>query len=61
MEDYEEGDEIIFDYIPSKGTIIIVKGVQKGIIQGEDFMQAIFAIYIGENPASEQLKKGLLK
>ena len=61
MENYEEGDEIIFDYIPSKGTIIMVKGVQKGIIEGEDFMQAIFAIYIGENPASEQLKQGLLK
>ena len=61
MEDYEQGDEIIFDYIPSKGTVIMVKGVQKGIIEGEDFMQAIFAIYIGENPASEQLKQGLLK
>lgn len=61
MEDYEEGDEIIFDYIPSKGTVIIVKGTQKGVIKGEDFMQAIFAIYIGENPASEQLKHGLLK
>ena len=61
MEDYTEGDEIIFDYIPEKGTIITVKGIEKGIIPGEDFMQAIFSIYIGSNPASEQLKQGLLK
>ena len=61
MEDYEKGDEIIFDYVPTKGTIITVKGVQKGVIKGEDFMRAMFAIYIGENPASEQLKQGLLK
>ena len=61
MEDYSEGDEIIFDYIPSKGTTITVKGVNKGTIKGEDFMLAIFSIYIGPNPASEQLKKGLLK
>ena len=61
MEDYNEGDEIIFDYVPYKGTIITVKEIQKGIIQGEDFMNAIFSIYIGKNPASEQLKQGLLK
>ena len=61
MEDYTEGDEIIFDYIPEKGTVITVKGIEKGTIQGEDFMQAIFSIYIGSNPASEQLKQGLLK
>ena len=61
MEDYTDGDEIIFDYIPTKGTIITVKGVIKGTIEGEDFMQAIFSIYIGSSPASEQLKQALLK
>ena len=60
-KDFAPTYEIIFDYIPEKGTIITVKGIEKGIIPGEDFMQAIFSIYIGSNPASEQLKQGLLK
>jgi hypothetical protein len=60
MEDYTSGDQIIFDYIPTKGTTITVKGTTKGTIEGTDFMRALFEIYIGPNPASEQLKQGLL-
>ena len=32
MEDFTTGDEIIFDYIPNKGTSFIIKGVTKGTI-----------------------------
>ena len=60
MEDYTSGDKIIFDYMPNKGTTITVKGTVKGTIEGTDFMKALFEIYIGPNPASEQLKEGLL-
>ena len=60
MEDFTTGDEIIFDYIPGTGTIFTINGEQKGIIQGKDFMEAIFGIYVGSHPASEQLKQGLL-
>ena len=60
MEDYTSGDKVIFDYVPNHGTTITVKGVVKGTISGSDFMQALFSIYLGPNPASEQLKRGLL-
>ena len=60
MEDFSAGDEMIFDYIPGKGTSVIIKGKNKGTIQGEDFMNALFAIYVGDHPASEQMKQGLL-
>jgi hypothetical protein len=60
MEDFTTGDEIIFDYVPDKGTTFIIKGVTKGTITGVEFMQALFNIYVGEYPASEQLKQGLL-
>jgi len=60
MEDFTTGDEIIFDYIPGKGTSFTIKGELKGTIPGEEFMQALFSIYVGEYPASEQLKYGLL-
>ena len=60
VRDFTTGDELIFDYIPGKGTIFTIKGEVKGIIPGKDFMEALFSIYIGKNPASEQLKNGLL-
>ena len=60
MEDFTTGDEMIFDYVPNKGTTIYVKGKEKGTIAGVDFMHAIFEIYVGDHPASEQLKTGLL-
>jgi hypothetical protein len=60
MEDFTTGDELIFDYIPGTGTIFTIKGEVKGIIPGKEFMEALFSIYIGNQPASEQLKNGLL-
>ena len=60
MEDFSSGDEMIFDYIPGKGTTIIIKGKAKGTIESIDFMEAVFAMYVGPHPASEQLKEGLL-
>ena len=60
MEDFSEGDEIIFDYSPNLGTTIMIKGTNKGTIEGDDFMEAIFSIYLGSHPASESLKIGLL-
>lgn len=60
MEDFTSGDEMIFEYIPEKGTTVIIKGEKKGTIQGTDFMEAIFSMYVGPHPASEQLRDGLL-
>ena len=60
MEDFTTGDEIIFDYEPSSGTSIFVKGQKKGTIPGPDFMNAVYTIYLGPAPASENLKEALL-
>ena len=60
MQDFTAGDSIIFDYHPQRGTTVIINGTTKGTIQGSAFMQALFSIYIGDHPASQQLKKGLL-
>ena len=42
------------------GTSIFVKGQQKGTIPGPDFMNAVYTIYLGPAPASENLKEALL-
>ena len=60
LEDFRKGDEVIFDYHPEIGTRLIVKGKTKTTVMGDDFMEAIFSIYLGKAPASEQLKSGLL-
>jgi len=60
MELVHSGDEVVFDYVPGKGTQVKVKGKDKGTIEGADFMRALWTIYLGPNPPSESLKKGML-
>ena len=60
LQDFHKGDVLVFDYVPNKGTSIIVNGTSKGTVPGFAFSKAVFSIYIGPKPASEQLKKGLL-
>jgi len=61
MEKVKDGDQIIFTYIPNKGTTIKVKGNEKGTIEGKEFADAIFACWIGPEPGpGEGFKKALL-
>jgi hypothetical protein len=60
ISDVSEGDEILFTYVPGRGTVVSVKGAEKGIIEGKDFAGALFAVWLGPNPVQEDLKKALL-
>lgn len=60
MTDMATGDTIQYDYVPGTGTTITVKGVNKGTIEGKDFMEALWSVYIGQHPATENLKTGML-
>lgn len=61
MKDFTTGDIVLFDYIPTtQTTTIYINGDSRGSINSEDFMKAIFAMYVGKYPATEALKKGLL-
>ena len=53
-------DVVLLDYIPGKGTIINIKGVEKGVIEGEDFNKALLDIWLGEEPADDDLKEAML-
>ena len=55
-----EGDEIVMSYFPGKGTVVTAKGTEKGTIEGKDFADALFAVWLGPNPVQEDLKKALL-
>lgn len=54
------GDEVLLDYLPGQGTRVTIKGVIKGIIEGEDFNHALLNIWLGDEPADAGLKEAML-
>ena len=61
MQDFTTGDVVSFDYIPdTQITTIYINGAQRGSVQSQEFMEAIFAMYVGKYPATQELKRGLL-
>jgi len=57
----KEGDLIALDWLPGTGTRIVLNGEPRGkIIAGEDFYRALLRIWLGDEPAQENLKKALL-
>jgi hypothetical protein len=60
QEDMEKGDQMVYTYVPGKGTEVSMKGAVKGTIEGKDFADALFACWIGPSPPGEAFKKGLL-
>jgi hypothetical protein len=55
-----DGDEIVLTYVPGKGTAVSAKGQLKGVIEGKDFADALFAVWLGANPVQDDLKAALL-
>ncbi len=54
------GDNITLTYVPGKGTKVFAKGQEKGIVEGKDFADALFAVWLGDNPVQDDLKRALL-
>ena len=59
-EDFKIGDEVILKYIPNKGVSIFKNGEERGNIGALSFKKALFAIWLGGNPADDSLKDDLL-
>ncbi len=60
IPDVEEGDLIVMTWVPDKGTKVTVRGTDRGTIEGRDFGDALFAVWLGPAPVQEELKMGLL-
>jgi hypothetical protein len=56
----ENGDQIFLTYVPGKGTVVSAKGAEKGVIEGKDFADALFSVWLGPNPVQADLKTALL-
>jgi len=60
FETLVEGDRVLLDYLPGTGTRVSIKGIEKGVIPGHDFNQALLKVWLGEVPVTSSLKKALL-
>jgi hypothetical protein len=56
----EKGDQILMTWVPGKGTVVSAKGAEKGVIEGKDFADALFAVWLGPTPVQADLKTALL-
>ncbi|HHJ36682.1 MAG TPA: hypothetical protein ENJ87_13050 [Gammaproteobacteria bacterium] len=58
--DLKENDVILLDYIPASGTQVTINGEAKAVIAGADFYTALLDVWLGEEPADEDLKEAML-
>jgi len=58
--DLKKGNEVLLDYVPDVGTRVTINGEEKGVIEGADFSTALLDVWLGEEPADEDLKDAML-
>ena len=59
IPDMKEGEEIDMTWVPDKGTEIAVRGTNAGTIEGRDFADALFSVWLGPSPVQDGLKAAL--
>ena len=58
--DVQPGDRYALTYLPGQGTELSLNSQPLGVIPGDDFAAAIFAIWLGPQPIDGEFKKALL-
>ena len=61
IPDVKEQDRLVITYLPGKGTSVAVRGTEKGVLEGKDFADALFAVWLGNDPVDADLKSALLR
>ena len=55
-----KGDVISMSYVPGQGTVVTAKGEERGVVEGDDFGEALFRVWFGPSAVDEKLKVGVL-
>ncbi len=58
--DLKAGDVVLLDYVPGTGTRVTINGDVKGVIEGADFYSALLDVWLGDEPADDDLKEAML-
>ena len=59
IPDAKKGSTIVIDYLPGTGTMLST-GIDRSVIPGKDFADALFSVWLGQYSVDDGLKKGLL-
>jgi hypothetical protein len=59
-DEIKKGDSFELNYVPGTGCVISKNGIEKTRIGGLPFKTALFGIWLGPNPAHEELRNNLL-
>ena len=60
LDTMKEGEEMGVSYVPGTGTTLTLRGKDVLTIPGLDFAKAVFSVWLGATPPTEDLKNGLL-
>lgn len=61
FEAVEDGDRYRMDYVPGEGTTLSFNGEEVGTVEGADFAEAYFGIWLSDNePLSDGLREDLM-
>lgn len=60
IADLKEGDRLTITYAPAAGTTLTSKSGGELTIEGKDFADALFSVWLGAYPVDEDLKSGML-
>jgi hypothetical protein len=60
VSDIKEGEDMVITYVPGKGTKIAGGDREKTVVEGKDFADALFSVWIGAHPVDDDLRKGML-
>ena len=60
IPDVKKGDRLTFIYRPGGGLEVQANGRKTGAVEGKDFSDTLFRVWLGEKPADKDLKAGLL-
>ena len=59
-DEIKKGDVFIIMNVSDEGVVVYKNGSKKGSIDGYDFKRALFGIWLGDKPADDDLKAGML-
>ena len=60
QDEIKEGDVIVIANVAGQGIMVMKNGKNLGTIDGLDFKKALFAIWLGNDPADGDVKDGML-
>lgn len=60
IPDLKEGEKLTLMYVPGTGTSVTGGSGAAMSVEGKDFADALFSVWLGKEPVSESLRDGML-